>query len=121
MANPLHINEVLDGGPTWRHNIIHKDIKWTGALTGSTLWQPTNGKRFVVTDFWVVCSGAIELTIFDGTDSNGNRLVGGSFAANGGISAPNLRTPFRSAAIDNILKITVSTGSGYVTVLGYEE
>lgn len=121
MANALHQTESLDGGPKWIHSIVHKDIKWTGALTGSTLWQPTSGKRFVVTDFWIVCSGAVEVTIFDGSDANGNRLVGGSFAANGGISAPNLRTPFRSSAIDNILKITVDAGSGYVTVLGYEE
>lgn len=112
---------VSDSGPDWLWRMVHKDIKWTGALVGSALWTPATGKRFIVTDFLIICSNAVELTVFDGTDSDGNRLVGGSFAANGGISAPNLRSSFRSSAINNVLKITTSAGSGYITVLGYEE
>ena len=110
-----------DDGPSWEDDAVHKSYAWSGAVTNYLLWQPSNGRRFIVTDFWLVCTTATVVTVFDNESADNKYLVGGSFAANGGISASNLRTPFRSQGVDRNLNLTTNGGSGYIVVLGYEE
>ena len=110
-----------DDGPAWEDDAVHKSYSWSGAVTNYLLWQPASGRRFVVTDFWIVCTTATLITVFDNEDANNKHLVAGSFAANGGISASNLRTPFRSQGTDRNLNLTTNGGSGYIVVMGYEE
>lgn len=111
-----------DDGPAWEEDAKHKSYTWSGAVTGATLWAPANGRRFIVTDYTIICGSASIVTVFDNSNSADNCLLNqASFAANGGISVTNLRTPFRGSAVDNILQITTGGGSGTITVLGYEE
>lgn len=110
-----------DDGPAWEDDAVHKSYSWSGAITNYLLWQPASGRRFIVTDFWLVCTTATLITVFDNEDANNKHLVAGSFAANGGISASNLRTPFRSQGVDRNLNLTTNGGSGYIVVMGYEE
>lgn len=111
-----------DDGPAWEDDIVHKSFTWSGAVTGAHLWVPTSGRRFVVTDCIIVCGTATTITVFDDTNNAANSLLNqAQFAANGGISITNLRTPFRGSDVDNILQVTTNGGSGTITVLGYEE
>jgi len=80
-----------DDGPSWENDAIHRSYTWSGAVTNYLLWQPANGKRFIVTDFWIVCTTATLITVFDNEDENNKRLVGGSFAAKNSIQISGSR------------------------------
>jgi len=117
-----HKGSAKDDGPSWEDDASHKSYTWSGAVTAITLWDPADGRRFVITDYFIVCGTASTVTVFDDVNNADNSLLNQApFAANGGISVTNLRTPFRGSAADNILKITANGGSGTITVLGYEE
>lgn len=83
----------------------------------STVWDPTAGKKFVVTDLIVSASAAGSCILKDGT--GGTTLATLMFAANGG-AVSNFNTPWQSASADNNLTITPSAGTQYITVNGYE-
>ena len=97
---------------------VHKSAE-VGAET-VTLWDPTTGSKFVVTDMIVSVSSAATVTIFDGTDTTANRLAKASLAANGGF-IHNFKIPFRSSTVDNLLKVTSTAATCYITVIGYED
>ena len=65
------------------------------------------------------CSAACTVTLFDHTDDTTNRIFKGSFAQYGGLVS-NYTKPRISSTADNILKITTSAASGFITVTGYE-
>lgn len=92
--------------------------------TGTTVWDPTTGKKFVLTTLWVSAKTAGDIQIFDGTDS-GNTVVTPivTLTAGGGyIKEWPLDQPYRSAAVDNILKYTTGTViTGSIYVEGWEE
>lgn len=108
-----------DDGPTWIKSSTHKDTTWSGA-TDVTLWHPTSGKRFIVTDILIVCTTAGTVVLYDGADADNSRIAAGAFAANGGLNRTP-RTPYRSTAVDQDLHFKATGGSGYVIVDGYEE
>lgn len=96
-----------------------KDYTWSGAVTAQTVWDPTSGKRFVVTDIHASITTACTLILFDNTDAAGNYLTKGSYANTSSFDKAYSK-PYVSSAQDNILKITTGGGAGTVTVWGYE-
>lgn len=83
----------------------------------TTVWDPTEGTKFVITDIFVSATAAGTCTFKDGTA--GTTFLIGSFAANGGMVS-NLQTPIQSATANNNLTATASAATQYITVCGYE-
>lgn len=95
---------------------IIKIGQWTTAQSAAVLWDPTTGKKFVVTDIFVSAAGAVRVTLQDGTTARFRFEL----AENGG-AVSNLQTPWKSAAINNNLTVWTSADVRVnVTVLGYE-
>lgn len=98
-----------DDGPSWEDDVIRRTYTWSGAVTGDTIWQPSSGKKFVVTDYFIICGITSIVTVFDQTNNQNDCLINqASFAANGGISVTNLRTPFKASTINNRRNINIS-------------
>lgn len=98
---------------------VTKTFDWTTAQTEQDVWDPAASNKFVITDIVLNCSAACTVTLFDETDSTTNRVFKGSFAQYGGL-VMNYAKPRESAAVNNVLQITTSAGSGFITVTGYE-
>ena len=88
-----------------------------GTTNETTIWDPTAGTKFVVTDIHVSATAAGTCTIRDGTA--GATIWVASLAANGGFIT-NLQTPIQSTVADNILTAQASAITQYVLVTGYE-
>jgi len=100
--------------------LIKKTVDFTASQTAQTIWDPTEGTKFVICDIILAASAAGTITVFDGTDDTTNRVLKAYFAANGGL-CKNYRKPMISATADNILKYTTGSGiTGSITVSGYE-
>ena len=98
-------------------------VALTGSQTGTTVWDPTTGKKFYLRKLIVSCKTAGDVQFFDATDS-GNTVIGPilTLVAGGGWSETwglNVGA-YVSAAVDNILKYTTSTFAGSVYVEGWE-
>lgn len=97
---------------------IHHDATIATATT-TTLWTPAAGRRFIITHAEISCAGAGRVMLIDGTDVQGRRLLGGTFAAGGGIDTSAV---IPSGAVDRLLRIvTPGGGDTFVTVDGYEQ
>jgi hypothetical protein len=96
----------------------------TASGTGTTVWDPTTGKKFILTKLWVSAKTAGDIQIFDSTDS-GNTVVTPIVTLNAGggyIVEWPVWAPYRSATVDNILKYTTGTViTGSIYVEGWEE
>ena len=88
-----------------------------GTTAETTIWDPTSGKKFVITDIFVSATAAGTCTIRDGTA--GTTFLIASLAENGGFIT-NLQTPIESATADNNLTAQASAATQYVLVCGYE-
>lgn len=88
-----------------------------GDTNETTVWDPTGGTKFVITDIFVSATAAGTCTLKDGTA--GTTFLIASLAANGGF-VTNLQTPIQSATADNNLTATASAATQYITVCGYE-
>jgi hypothetical protein len=100
---------------------VNTGVAASASQTGTTLWDPAAGKKFVIVEIMVSCTTAGAITIFDGTDNSAGRVVAGSFAANGGCERVyNISFPFVSSAANNILKYTTDTFVGKISVGGFE-
>jgi len=105
---------------------VHKDASFSTAQTGSILWQPATGKTYYVTDVSIIVGGSTDgiVTVFDDTDSTGNRLFKGAIevATNRQfVFTHQLKTPFKGASDDTILKLTTSAAMTIDVILhGYE-
>lgn len=96
---------------------FHADLLITTATT-TTLYTPTAGKRFVLTSVIISTDGAQRVMVVDDADSAGQRLVGGYFAANGGIAIPG---EWSSGAVNRVAKVvTGAIANCFVSVEGYE-
>lgn len=84
----------------------------------TTLWDPSAGKKFVVTDIIASFTSASTATIKDAGSPIGT-IMNLSFAANGGMSS-NLQTPIESQTADSHLTVHISAATGYFTIMGYE-
>lgn len=95
---------------------VHKDDQQTTAQTATTLWDPTGGKKFVITDIIISTDTAMTITLID----QAAVIYEFYFAANGGCVI-NLQTPYESTTADNILKYTTSAnGKTSISIEGYE-
>lgn len=101
-------------------SLVSKTVDFTASQTAQTIWEPTAGKKFVITDYHLSFSVAGAITVFDGTDDTTNRVVKYNGAANGGANH-SYRKPRISSAVNNVLKYTTGAGAaGSLTVEGYE-
>jgi len=101
---------------TPNYTFVHKHDEQTTAQTDKVLWDPTAGKKFVITDIVVSVDTAMDVHLEDGT----TKIYQWHFAANGGC-VMNLRTPYQSTTANNNLTYTTSTaGKISIAVDGYE-
>lgn len=106
------------------HGAVHRDFEFDTAQSATDVWTPAAGRKFVVTDFVLTATGEGDITLFDETDSAGNRLYKGTIGTVQDLSTiipVSLKMPFVSSAVDNDLKLT-TTGTIQVdgVVHGYE-
>ena len=114
-AGTAMIGAVKDAGTNLTP--VNKYGDYTTEQTAATLWDPTGGTKFCITDISVSTATAGTITILD--DSTIIREY--KLAANGG-AVENLKLPLKSALADNILKITTSAALDcFVAIGGYEE
>lgn len=113
--------------------VFHKDGEYSATQTGTTIWTPTTGKKFVVTDFTISTGGTTSgiVTLWQGatadtayTQGTDPALFRGEFAptntAKPGI-AKTLTVPFVSTTVDHALKVTTSAPMTiYIQINGYE-
>lgn len=86
----------------------------------STILDPTNGYRFVLCDIFISTDTAMNITVFDGTDSSPYWVIEGYFSQYGGL-AHSYKLPFVSSAVNNLLRLTTSAaGNVTVTITYYE-
>lgn len=99
---------------------VTKTVEFSPDQTAETIWDPTSGLSWVMTDYDLSFKDAGVLTVFDETDDLDGRVFKFYGAANGG--AVHAYSKHRqSAAADNVLKYTTdSTCSGTLTIWGYE-
>jgi hypothetical protein len=87
-------------------------------LNETTVWDPTAGTKFVITDIIVSCTANAGITFRDGTA--GAVFMSFIMLANTTISM-NLQTPLVSTAADNNFTAQTSAITVAITVSGYEE
>lgn len=112
---------------------VHKDVEYTSAQTGTAIWTPASGKKFVVTDITISTGGTTAgvVTLWQGASADTTYNAGtdpavfrGEFAPSATVKPGAIKTyrvPFVSTTADHILRITTSTAMTiYVQVEGYE-
>jgi hypothetical protein len=103
---------------------VSKRVALSASQSGSTIWTPTSGKKFVLTKLFVSCKTAGDVAFYDGTES-GNTVITPSVTC--GIGGGFILTweyafPYRSTAVNTVLKYTSGAGfTGNCMVEGWEE
>ncbi len=83
----------------------------------TTIWDPTSGMKFVVTDVLVSVDNNAQITFRDGTAGTViliHRLLQNMSHGH------HFRTPLVSTTADNILTAQASAANAFITVTGYE-
>ena len=88
-----------------------------GGVGETTVWDPTAGTKFVITDIIVSCTANAGITFRDGTA--GATFMSFIMLANTTISM-NLQTPLVSTTADNNFTAQTSAATVAITVSGYE-
>ena len=100
---------------------VAKSVNFSPNQTNQSIWAPSSGKRFVLTDIYVSASGAGQINIFDESNTLANRISLLSMGANGRWDHSYTK-PRKSSAVNNNLRYTTdATASGSITTFGYEE
>ncbi len=100
---------------------ITKSVDVIANQTGAVIWTPNSGKRFVIDNILVTAKTAGDITIFDGTDDEDNRVLEGYPVIGGGVGNDYSKGR-KSAAVDNVLKYTTGAGiTGSISIVGHEE
>jgi len=115
------------------YTTFHKDGEYSTQQTGTALWTPTTGKKFVVTDFTISTGGTTAgiVTLWQGALADTTYTVGTDPALFRGEFAPSanakpgiakvMTVPFISTTVDHLLKVTTSAAmTVYVQLNGYE-
>jgi hypothetical protein len=115
------------------YTTFHKDGEYSTTQTGTALWTPTTGKKFVVTDFTISTGGTTSgiVTLWQGALADTTYTVGTDPALFRGEFAPSanskpgvakvMSVPFVSSTVDHLLKVTTSAAMTiYVQLNGYE-
>jgi hypothetical protein len=113
--------------------LVHKDVEYTSAQTGTAVWTPASGKKFVVTDFTVTTGGTTSgiVTLWQGSGADTTYSAGTDPAIFRGEFAPSTASkpgfaktfsvPYISTTADHVLRITTSAAmTVYVQINGYE-
>lgn len=115
------------------YTLVHKDVEYTTAQTGTVIWTPTTGKKFAVSDLTISVGGTTSgiVTIFDAVTATTTYTAGttpaifrGTFApsatANPGV-IKSFNVPYVSAAANNVVHVTTSAAmTVYIQLNGYE-
>lgn len=132
MAQPL-VGAIDTGGAphNFGYTLWHRDVSTATTLTSVTIYTPTTGKRFTVTDLTVMAGATTAgiVTIYDATAgtafTNGttNAIFRGEFAPST-TSRPGFSktfsVPYYSSAVNNSVLITTSAAMTiYVQINGY--
>lgn len=88
-----------------------------GTTNETTIWDPTSGTKFVITDVVATAGNNATITFRDGTAGSTFMLLDVLKSTTVPI---NFQTPIESAAADNNLTAETSAITAYVTVSGYE-
>ena len=89
-----------------------------GGIGETTIWDPTAGYKWVITDIVVSCTANCGVTFRDGTA--GATIMAFVMLANTTIKM-NFQTPIMSTAADNNFTAQTSAATVAITVFGYEE
>lgn len=104
---------------------VHKGFS-TSSTSDHTIWTPSTGKKFVVTDIQVSTDDENIVVFFEGTDDTDMTkwLAKTDIKINGssGITSMSLKTPYVASTTDAPLKLKISTSGKTVfgVVYGYE-
>ena len=100
-------------GANWEINSID-----AGVVTDTALWTPDTGKKIIITDIVISVSSATTVTLYFDSDTIGNRVFKGYFAANQGVHIAFSGLVISS--INGILKITNTAATASIEVTGVE-
>jgi len=115
------------------YQLVHKDVEYTTAQTGTVIWTPTTGKKFAITDITITTGGTTAglVTLFDAASATTTYAAGTTPAIFRGNFAPSatsyagvvksFNVPYVSTTANNVLHITTSAAmTVYVQINGYE-
>jgi hypothetical protein len=134
-----HTQEFIAGIDTgaaphnFGYSLVHKDAEYTSAQTGTALWTPASGKKFVVTDLTISTGGTTAgiVTLWQGASADTTYSAGtdpaifrGEFAPSATVrpgAVKSFNVPYISTTADHILRVTTSAAiTVYIQVNGYE-
>ena len=103
---------------------VSKRVSFGASETGTVVWTPTTGKKFALSQIIVSAKTAGDIQFFDNTDTSAT-AIGPTLSLNAGggwSGAWTSDNPYRSAAVNNVLKLTTGANiTGSVYVEGFEE
>lgn len=112
---------------------VHKDGEYSTQQTGTALWTPASGKKFVVSDITITTGGTTSgiVTLWQGAVADTTYTAGTDPAVFRGEFAPSANSkpgvvksfniPYVSTTADHILRVTTSAAmTVYVQCNGYE-
>lgn len=115
------------------YTLVHKDGEYTTAQTGTIIWTPASGKKFVITDITITTGGTTTglVTIFDAASGTTTYSAGTTPAIFRGTFAPattgypgvikSFNFPYVSTTANNVVHVTTSAAMTiYVQINGYE-
>jgi len=95
---------------------VHKYVALS-TTNETTVWDPTTGTKFAITDYILTSDVVTFITFRDGTAGSTILYMGCSAR---GQRAHAFKTPLISTTADNILTAQASAANAWLTVLGYE-
>lgn len=134
-AGDIHDLSIVVAPPP--HNIgyiqVHKDSTTSATLTSSSIWAPTTGKKFIITDITIAAGGTTAgvVTIYDAASATAYS-AGVTPAIFRGEVAPstnsrpvivkNFAVPYQSTTVNNNVLVTTSAAINplYIQINGYE-
>ncbi len=115
------------------YTIVHKDAEYTTAQTGTNIWIPTTGKKFVITDLTITTGGTTAglVTLYQAASATTTYTAGTTPAIFRGNFVPSATSypgvvkpfpvPYVSTTADHTLHVTTSAAmTVYIQVNGYE-
>lgn len=113
--------------------LVHKDGEYATAQTGTNLWVPTAGKKYVITDLTITTGGTTAgiVTLFQAASATTTYSAGTTPAIFRGEFSPSATAkpglvkpfpvPYVSTTADHTLHVTTSAAmTVYIQVNGYE-
>ena len=96
--------------PVWKYSNLNN-------VNETTLWDPTSGYKWVLTDMIVSTNNLACITFRDGT--GGSTFLEFWLPANT-VTSFHFMTPIQSSAANNNLTGQTSSMTSYITLIGYE-